>query len=177
MFVDIVVPSGNEEAMMRMAERLGIDGLVFLYHDSKGRDEFLAALQERTEVRLFCSLKGSGLRVSELSKGFSSADVVVGVPAQVRHSVYKELARKKVAVCFPLIGFLDSKDTVALLESVTRGIRLCRKHKVAVAIATFADSPYRMRSRNELRSLFLSLGMSTAQARDGLGLVAGRVIA
>ncbi len=58
MFVDIVIPSGNEEEFVLMAESLGINGLCFLYRKSDysaGREK-IELLSKKHSLNLFSGL-------------------------------------------------------------------------------------------------------------------------
>ena len=59
--IDIVVPDGEEKKFIKIAEKLGYKGLVFLYKKPKD----LAALKKTTKLKLYSGLSGffSYLRV------------------------------------------------------------------------------------------------------------------
>lgn len=176
MFIDIVAPKGNEREMIAMAERLGIRGLALFYESPLESHNRVEELKQQTQVRLYtASLKSADITVSDISRGNNKAKIIIGLAQPLRHSFYKELADRGVAVCFPLSGMLSSRHRQDVVENAMRNIRLCREHKVMVVAASFASEPYLMRAENDIRQLFLSLGMGTMQAKDAVTAVYGFV--
>lgn len=64
------------------------------------------------------------------------------------------------SIAFSFNDILHGKETTpAILGRMTQNIKFCKKYKVNTIIASFAKSPYEMRSPKDLISLFLTLGM------------------
>ncbi len=161
--MDIVRPNGNEAELIKMAERLGMKSLALYYPDKKGA-ELQARIfehQKDTGVKLISAGSRDGHKViNDYKRRNKKTNIVIGISQPLKHAEYKELAAAGVAVCFPFSEILQSgAGRTALLESIMRSIRLCRKHKVKVAIATFAEDPYELRDEKDLRAFYKGLGI------------------
>lgn len=60
----------------------------------------------------------------------------------------------------------DKKQKAIRLARIIQNIKICRKSKCKIKIATFASSKEELRDERELKSFGFSLGMSSQQARD-----------
>ncbi|NOZ80873.1 MAG: hypothetical protein GXP63_04320 [DPANN group archaeon] len=139
---DIVVPDGNEEGLIRMAERLGYTGLVFLVAQQKllGAEQArLALLQEHTSLSLRPGLLLSGREMRGQRRDLTivsrpqdprlvieqrGADFLLGVELLERrdrmhhrssglNQVLAKLAREKeVGLAFSFNAVLDAPDEV-----------------------------------------------------------------
>ena len=75
----------------------------------------------------------------------------------------------KIGLSFSSI--LKSSDRHQLVGRMSQNIKLCRKYKVKMCIASFAKKPYEMRSPNDLMSLFETIGMHPKEAKDSFKAV------
>lgn len=166
MFTDIVKPENNEIELFRMAERLGVKSLALYYE--MHRDLF--DLQMQTPIKLCTAGKSKADVIVKMFGEPGRAQIMIGPEHQQKHSLYAELSKKKIALCFPLSSIIDSKPEkkVSLVENFSRHIRLCRKHKVRIVAATFASDPYHLRSEHDIRSLLTVLGMGTREIKEAL---------
>ena len=92
------------------------------------------------------------------------------------NQVYCKYAKKNniiIGISFDLI--LNSKNRVKILGRVMQNIRLCKKYKVPIAICSFTSNPYVMRNPSDLKSLGISLGMNTKQAKDCMSILLKRI--
>lgn len=103
------------------------------------------------------------------------------------NNIMCELARKNdVLVCFSFNQLLKSYKTKSKLNIVQQdttmvraqilgrmmqNIKLCRKHNVKTAIASFATTPYEMRAPKDLQAMFQVLGMHLEDARKAIDSV------
>ncbi|MBI2142397.1 hypothetical protein HYU15_02835 [Candidatus Woesearchaeota archaeon] len=164
MFIDIVSPKGNEKELIAMASRLGVKGLALV----GATEARLAELQKQTGIKLYTAGRGkAGITIAEQISKRTKADILIAGHV-LKHSEYRELARKGIAICYPVAELLNADDKPRYLETIIRSIMLCRKHKVKMIAATMASEPYDMRAEQELKSLFLTLGMSTKQAKEAV---------
>jgi len=78
-------------------------------------------------------------------------------------------AQKGVAIGFSFADVLSVQGAqrAVLLGRMMQNIRLCRKFKVAVRLGSFASSPKGMRGREDLISLFCSVGFSRSEVLAG----------
>ena len=73
MFIDLVLAKNNEKEFIKIADRLGIDGICFIYN-FKNKNNFLQnqekinKLQEKTEIKLFIGLISDSKNISKAKK-------------------------------------------------------------------------------------------------------------
>jgi len=85
------------------------------------------------------------------------------------NDVICKLAKKnQVAVGFSFSSILNSKNRVELLANMMQNIRLCRKYKVIMVMASFAHNKYEMRHGRDLLNFCKVLGMGDGEAKNAL---------
>ena len=73
MFIDLVLPKNNEKEFIEIADRLGINGMCFIYK-FKNKNDFLQnqdkvnKLQEKTEIKLSIGLIADSKNISKAKK-------------------------------------------------------------------------------------------------------------
>lgn len=81
------------------------------------------------------------------------------------------LARKNnIAIGISFNEILNSKKRDKLLGRIMQNIRLCRKYKVRMLLASFATNKYEMRLANDLISFAVCIGMHPKEAKGALSL-------
>jgi RNase P/RNase MRP subunit p30 len=179
--IDIVIPQGNEKAFGRMAERLGYDGVCFLYTAQADKEARLfAGLDKRIKGARFFILRARHDLRRQIER--EKPDILIGCESLEPHDspthrkgglddVVLKLARgRNVAIGFSVESIISGGPRI--LGRVRMNIELCRKQKVRMAIASFATNPESMRSPADLKSLFITLGMHPKEAQDALELPA-----
>ena len=79
------------------------------------------------------------------------------------------LARENdVAIGFSFSDLLNSSHRYILLGRMLQNVRLCRKYKVRMVVASFAKDPWEMRSAHDLLAFALVLGMAPKEAKQAL---------
>ena len=70
-----------------------------------------------------------------------------------------EIAQKnKIKIGFAYSALFDSKQKSAtILGRMMQNLRLCRKYKVEILLASFADNPFHLRNGKDIESLFANL--------------------
>lgn len=206
MFVDIVLPKGNEQEFVAMARRLGISGLVFLYPKKQrvpkqvqsqcADDDFpvwrgLCAEDKdcsklRRDALVYTAALDPAKAEVVLEKG--SADAVFYLEnARRKDSLHYRLSglnqvlciharEKEVQIGIALHPLLNSsgKRRAQLLGRYSQNIRLCRKFKTGMTVASLAASPWELWAPDEIRSLLVSIGASPGQANSILTATAER---
>ncbi|MFA5887524.1 MAG: RNase P subunit p30 family protein [Candidatus Nanoarchaeia archaeon] len=87
-------------------------------------------------------------------------------------SVICELARKKgIVLAFSFSSILNSRDRALVMGRMMQSIRLCRKHKVKMAFASFARDKWEMRAPEELKAFARVLGMTPSEAESAVNAV------
>lgn len=95
MFIDLIFARNNEKEFIEIADRLGIDGICFIYN-FKNKNDFLQnqdkvnKLQERTEIKLFTGLIADSKNISKAKK--LSKIVIYKSTGNDRHAIEKSKA-------------------------------------------------------------------------------------
>ena len=76
----------------------------------------------------------------------------------LNHILCKAAKDKGVMIGFSLSSILNVEDKHRILGRMMQNIQLCRKYKVKMIIASFAQGPFGMRSPHDLIGLFKVLG-------------------
>jgi RNase P/RNase MRP subunit p30 len=80
-----------------------------------------------------------------------------------------KLANKnKIAIGFSFSQFLNSDNRSELLGRMIQNVRLCRKYKVKMVVASFAKNKYEMRDAKDLLAFCRVIGMNGKEANDAL---------
>lgn len=189
--LDIIFPKENEKKFILIASRLGYTGLCFVYDSA---DELIKSKEKlkQSKLKLFFGLKvksknkkdniivmkASGKSREVLER--KGADIIYGFEDSLQsdyihhrasglNQVLCKIAREKdVAVGFSVSLILNSKRKSVLLGRIKQNVRLCRKYKVKMVIASFSSDPYEMRAVHDLISLFCLLGMHPSEAKKAL---------
>lgn len=74
----------------------------------------------------------------------------------------------KIAIGFSFAELLNSKERSKVIGRWAQNIRLCRKYKVKIVLASFANNKWERRSPKDLFSLALTLGMTGKEANEAL---------
>lgn len=110
----------------------------------------------------------------------TKADILFGLelyprPDSMHHrnsglnQVLCKLANKnRIMIAIPFSMILKSKDILRtrIMGRISQNIKLCRKYKVDMIIASFAQEPFHMRAAKDLESLGVVLGMHPKQAKE-----------
>jgi hypothetical protein len=188
---DIVFPQGNEEEFIKIAEKLGIKSLTFVYSDAK---QFYA---KKAEIKYDCAALCQPPKIPSLkSKKIpflcpASRDAIErGAPLVFAfettedkdHTHYRRsglnqvlcklATQKKTSIGFSLHTLLsvEGRKRATIMGRIMQNIIFLRKYKTNVKIASFATNPYEMRAPSEITSLFVSLGMRPEEAKKALVL-------
>lgn len=184
--LDVVFPSGNEADFIKMGRLLGWSGLICVYTDKSqfSKDPFVknallvepSKINKARDAKVLSVCRGSREAIergADIAFDFESLELKDKTHYresglnQVLCALAKE---KKVRIGFSLSSILSSsgRDRAVLLGKVMQNIMLCRKFSSPVKIASFASSPFEMRSPSDLGSLFLQLGMSAKDVKLAL---------
>ena len=194
---DIVIPNGNEDLFISMAERLGYKELMLLYDSSKFEE--MQNIQSNSKIKIRVGILAELKNMQKIKSKFkghfvaakssdSDRDVMEKVYADLIFSL-EEASRKdfmhqrgsglgnilaklahdnSVSIGFSISSLLNSKNKNMIMGRMMQNIRLCRKYKTKMVIASFATSPYQMRSPHDIISMFSLFGMAQQEAKDAL---------
>ncbi|MDP1694611.1 MAG: RNase P subunit p30 family protein [Candidatus Woesearchaeota archaeon] len=79
-----------------------------------------------------------------------------------------------VAIGFSFADLLNSKFRAVLLGRMMQNVRLCRKYKVRMVLASFAKDPWEMRTAYDLLAFGQVLGMTPKEATIALNFTKKR---
>ncbi|MFH0977845.1 MAG: RNase P subunit p30 family protein [Candidatus Woesearchaeota archaeon] len=192
---DLVFPDNNEKEFVMFAERLGYTKLYFAYNlkqkipplpfDTK-IDVKPAVLSPPRDVRT--ARKASNFVIVHATDDIryvlekEKPSLVFGLEDSTRkdfmhyrnsglnHFSCSLLAKNDVLLGISLHSLLcsDEHKRIVLLGRLSQNIDLCRKYGAKPVLASFARSPFGMRSPHDLFAFAITLGMSTKQAKDAL---------
>ena len=188
--IDIVFPKNNEQEFIDLASKLGFSSLVFVYDKPNFREISskkvkihyalllpIAKLNIARSKKLLAFYKGHSHAREAIERGF---DVVFAVEDDPRpdhlhfrnsglnHVLCRFAHKNKVKIGFSFSDILNSNNCHILLGRIMQNIRFCRKFKVPMLIASFAKTPFEMRSFFELRAFFEVLGMTSKESASAL---------
>jgi len=88
----------------------------------------------------------------------------------LNHVVAREASKKKISIVidFNEISKLKGKEKAIRLEKLIQNIKICKKAKCQIKIASFAGNKEELVDELSRKSLGTSLGMSSEQTRDGI---------
>lgn len=198
MFTDLIFPNNNENEFIKIAEKLNIKSLCFIYENS------IPKLNIKTKTKIFQGIltkKPSEklrkydlilMHAQENTQNLlekSNFDIIFNLETQYKtdphhfkasglNQILAKLAVKNnIIISFPFTTLLNSKPLLRskIIGRIQQNIKICRKYKVKTAIASFASNPYELRSESDLKSLALTLGMTPQQAKELFSSVYNRI--
>jgi hypothetical protein len=138
MFIDIVIPHNNEQAFIKMAERLGI-GLCFLYKEKPKSGSFSGTYK-----------KVGGVFTATIN------DVSVVFDAETPEQLPNE----------GFVGIsLSSMRLPSKMKYAARTIKICRKRNLKLVAASLAKTPYDLPFQQDLLSLIVCMGATPGEAK------------
>lgn len=188
MSVDFVVPENNQEEFIKIATKLGIKKLYFLYDFEDYAEERMLDLNESkvdTEAALIVNhknlnkaAKANKMLVAKSSENdralieSKKISIIYGLEEnEKRDSLHQrasglnhvlcELARKNnVAIGFAYSSLLNksNQEISLIMGRMMQNIALCQKYKVRMILASFSKNPFEIRARHDATSLFSMLG-------------------
>ncbi len=188
--IDLVFPKNNEKEFVRIAEKLGIKNICFVYS--------LKDFEQRTKVNTKINIY-SGLLVnpSELRRVRKPVDLIICRAQDDNRVVLENRAvdmvfglenhshkdflhhrnsglnqvlaviagqnRKVIAMDFNSVLNSEPAQCARILGRMMQNAMLCRKYKADIAVASFATEPYEMRGQKELEAFARILGITDAK--------------
>ena len=191
--LDILFPNHNEDALISAAKLFGIDKLLFVY-DSP--DKFYAcksvvkcinalvavpAAVERARAKAQVVLVQSSDKDLSMIEQFAPS-ILFNLEASFRtdalhqrasglnHILARACAKNNVTIAFSFRSLFKAvpERRAVLIGRMMQNIRLCRKFKVVMKIASFAQTPDEMHNPADLASLFVVLGMHPDEVQKAL---------
>lgn len=188
--IDIVIPKDDENEFLEMAERLGLEGVCFLYE----RPRDISSFQKATKLKVLSAtlqLSKADLRLARGGEDVrdilekTNVDMVFELEdhrekdfmrqrsSGMNHVTASIAHDKGKAVAFSLHPLLinSGRQRVQVLGRMMQNVQLCRKYKVEMCLASFARSPWQMRAEGELKAVGSIIGMLPAEAKKAVEAV------
>lgn len=192
---DLVFPGNNEEDFVEMAERLGYSKLYFVYdgksdkkYESKSKDMKICSVVVAEPKNILAAKKRSDFVIVKSSaddrnviealrpslifdfETVERKDFIHHRNSGLNHVHCSLMAKNGISIGFSLKTLLSPSrlTTAQLLGRIAQNIRFCRKFKVNMIFASFAASPYDMRSPHDIKALAIMLGMTPKEANDSV---------
>ncbi|MEK6916271.1 MAG: hypothetical protein AABW92_00870 [Nanoarchaeota archaeon] len=176
MFVDVCFPKNNEKEFLDVAEKLSIDGLLFIYDNDKEKKEI-----KHDKIKIFNGYThnvntSKAVILEPLDENISKRKNIIYIYLpedespkfhfplkKINQVLMKELKlnNKLVGLSFGKILAGKTKD----IEKISFIDILAKKYEVNVFFASFACSPHEIRSKNDLIGVCKTLGFSTAEQK------------
>lgn len=83
-------------------------------------------------------------------------------------AICKLASKHNVAIGFSISNLLNNKIRTNIIANISQNIRLCRKYKVRMVIASLAKNKYEMRHARDIMNFGIALGMTDKEAKDAL---------
>ena len=187
MVTDIVFPNNDENEYIKLAERLNIKKLVFCYDFSKIKTAKLP-LKQAILVKTNDINKAKNLNLPLISnrndrfifdQKYTKKPMILynleNISAQdslhSRHSglnqILCKLAKKNnIILGLSLSQILNEtpQKRAQIIGRLIQNIKLARKYKVKIKLASFATSPYQLRAPSDLQSFGIMLGLHPKEA-------------
>lgn len=155
----LINTNGNEKETRKIVDTLKQSGqnpeliLAVTGHD----DNFNRRVLETMTINYLVSPE-SGQRKDTLKQRDSG----------LNHVLAKIAKQKNIAIVinFTEINKLKPKDKALKLGKIMQNIKICRRAKCKIKIATFAKDKDELRTEKQLKDFTSTLGMSSQQVRD-----------
>jgi len=193
--IDIVFPSKNEKEFIEIAEKLGYKELIFVYehkfplqkakfktklkiHDAllvqhkkviSAKNKSKLVFVKATEDNRFAFEKSKPDMVFAIEE-VQPRDFMHQRGSGLNHIMCRFAKENNVKIGFSFNSILNSStmSRAQIIGRMQQNIALCRKYKCKTVIASFAKSPYEMRSPKDLLAFFIEIGMHQKEAKDAL---------
>jgi ribonuclease P/MRP protein subunit RPP1 len=85
----------------------------------------------------------------------------------INHVVAKEAAKKGIGfvIDFNYLRMLDGEELARVLSRIIQNIKICRRAKVEIKLASFAESKNDLPNEKDIEGFLTSLGMSSQQVK------------
>lgn len=175
--IDVVFPNNNEEEFLKMAEELGIKLLLIYDKIPFGTIEKLKEHYEFYTNKDIIIMKSTEHDRAAIAS--RKVDVLYGMEnIAYNDGLHKRSSNLDKATCNEAkaahVGFAFSLNVLTELDTskhygrMIRNVGLCRKSECKIILATFAKSPYELRSPKDMASFGILLGMHPTEAKQAL---------
>jgi RNase P/RNase MRP subunit p30 len=174
--IDFVMPNGNEEEFVPMAERLGYTSLCFVYTTDFKRKDIKASYALLCEKNFDKAKQKADIviaRCEDARKAIESKriDFIYDIEYNLKrdsmhfrnsglnHVLCTLMKENNVGYIINIKDIINPKDT-QFIGRVIQNIRLCKKFGVKVELGSFAATPFEMKGANDVKSLMKEFGIN-----------------
>ena len=184
--IDAVIPQNNESEFLKMAEKLGYDQIIFLYDNDK-KIKQISHTKIKISFGIITTKGGKAKYPTFLQSGEKDQQIVENNPPNAAYGFEakseKDYLHQRASALNNTICTFAQKNNVIIIFSfnqiiknfkikraqiigrIKQNIKLCRKHKVKTAIASFATTPNEMRASKDMQALFQIIGMHPTETQ------------
>jgi hypothetical protein len=133
-----------------MAQRLGINGLCFLYknkREAKGSFKVFSGTYQKANGLFVANINGTSVVFNAV------------IPEQLPKDGFAGVSFSEIS-------------NPSKMKNAAKNIRLCRKGKIKVVAASLATKPYELRSPHDFSSLLVCMGLTPGEAKNALNSAA-----
>lgn len=183
--MDVAFPNGDEDKFSEMAIKFG-SKLMFVYEDpdrirSDCSGVVLGKSNKTGKAELVFSRNPSreefnrNIDVAFSFETSKKSDFLHHRNSGLNHILAKLLSEKDTIVAFSFNDVLNDRHGT-VLGRMRQNVKLCRKAKVKMIVASFAKSPYELKSEIDLKSFASSIGMNTKEIKESFSVIEGRIL-
>ena len=187
--IDAVIPNNNEKEFIEIAEKLGYKKIIFLYTTEKNVPQ-IKSEKIKIDFGILTTKGGKGKHKTFMQSGENdqniiennSPNVIFGFEAKsekdyihqrasgLNHIMCTFAQKNNVVIAFSFQQILKSYKSkrAQIIGRIKQNIKLCRKYKVTMAIASFATNHYEMRAPQDMQAFFCLMGMHPAEAKKAV---------
>ena len=167
--MDIAFPKKNEKDFEKIAKKLDKEiGFAYKKKDNYKLGNIIISNKgerknfESNQIKMFFNLENKDERdfIHQRNSGLNH------ILAKIAHD-----KNKVIAFNFSTILNANAERRALLLGRMRQNVKLCRKYKVKMLLASFASEPYELRNDYELRAFGFMLGMSPKEVKEALMLI------
>ncbi len=164
--MDIVFPKKNEKKFLEIAEKLNIELKFASKHKGNFKVDGIVISNDGTranfenkQIKMFFDLENKDERdfIHQRNSGLNQ------ILAKIAHD-----KGKIIAFSFSTILNASSEKRALLLGRMRQNVKLCRKYKVKMFLASFASEPFKLRGTYELKAFGLMIGMNPKEVKESL---------
>lgn len=180
-YTDIMIPNGNEQAFIDVANKLGIKSLLFLYEPkkqpTKERIKELKKNNPETEINTAkLILKNTNTKGMNFAKAniqtienkhithiFDLESLEEKDNHHYRRSGMNQATAKKIkehgkTIIISTEQLITNKEPQRIIGRIQQNLELAKKYDLKIAIASMATKPENLRPEKETQALIKTLG-------------------
>jgi len=179
-YTDIIIPKGNEQAFIEVANKIGIKSLLFLYEPKKINNEELEKIRKSNpEIKIFTGnliLKNT----NQTGINFAKANLQTLEHKYITHvfdlesleekdnhhyrtsgmnqAIAKKIKEQNKTIVISTEQIISNKEPQRVIGRIQQNLELIKKYDLKIAIASLATKPENMRPEKETQALLKTLG-------------------